>query len=355
MVNGEHTVKVEPLTVSAIVARRNTAFHKLTSNTENTSFEVTEAALVRDVIYAIQGIDGKYLKFDFASDMYKIDATVGVPQPIRDQVAKLAELGWLYRRIQFYVTKESNNRAIGLVGQSFCAALAHELTQYYQLVAVLEAQQDTSSGGSALTLRRLNVWTFDPIKRLKILVTLVDAGKGLKGGALASAIHAHLKDGDPFNQSLVGQILRQVARPLRYLIDQWVYEGELRDIYDEFFVACNASCPEEKLWYDKYSLRKAMLPSFVPLELAQRILLIGKSINFLRHACHDKSKIGIRSKVPIDEVEATIELTCGDIPGSPLHQSIDLTYRETSKRLLEVLYSKYRFMDHLKVRCLQDR
>jgi gamma-tubulin complex component 3 len=94
---------------------------------------------------------------------------------------------------------------------------------------------------------------------------------GLKGGALASAIHAHLKDGDPFNQSLVGQILRQVARPLRYLIDQWVYEGELRDIYDEFFVACNASCPEEKLWYDKYSLRKAMLPSFVPLELAQRV------------------------------------------------------------------------------------
>jgi hypothetical protein len=78
MVNGEHTVKVEPLTVSAIVARRNTAFHKLTSNTENTSFEVTEAALVRDVIYAIQGIDGKYLKFDFASDMYKIDATVSV-------------------------------------------------------------------------------------------------------------------------------------------------------------------------------------------------------------------------------------------------------------------------------------
>ena len=50
-------------------------------------------------------------------------------------------------------------------------------------------------------------------------------------------------------------------------------------------------------------------------------------------------------------VTATIELTCGDIPGSPLHQSVDLAYRETSKRLLEVLYSKYRFMDHLKVSC----
>ena len=33
---------------------------------------------MRDVIYAIQGIDGKYLKYNAASDMYKIDATVSV-------------------------------------------------------------------------------------------------------------------------------------------------------------------------------------------------------------------------------------------------------------------------------------
>ena len=32
-------------------------------------------------------------------------------------MGKLAELGWLYRRIQSYVAKESNNRTIGLVGQ----------------------------------------------------------------------------------------------------------------------------------------------------------------------------------------------------------------------------------------------
>ena len=48
---------------------------------------------------------------------------------------------------------------------------------------------------------------------------------------------------------------------------------------------------------------------------------------------------------------ATVELTCGDIPGSPLHQSVDLAYRETSKRLLEILHTKYKFMDHLKVCC----
>ena len=33
---------------------------------------------------------------------------------------------------------------------------------------------------------------------------------------------------------------------------------------------------------DKYKLRHGMLPSFINLSLAQRILQIGKSINFLR-------------------------------------------------------------------------
>ena len=33
---------------------------------------------------------------------------------------------------------------------------------------------------------------------------------------------------------------------------------------------------------DKYKLRHGMLPSFINFSLAQRILQIGKSINFLR-------------------------------------------------------------------------
>ena len=42
------------------------------------SFEVTEADLVRDIVYVLQGIDGKYVKFDAASDMYKVDSKVSL-------------------------------------------------------------------------------------------------------------------------------------------------------------------------------------------------------------------------------------------------------------------------------------
>lgn len=59
--------------------------------------------------------------------------------------------------------------------QSFCSALSQELTEYYRLIAVLEAQQ--SQGESSLTLRRLAVWTHDPFERMKMLGILVDGCK----------------------------------------------------------------------------------------------------------------------------------------------------------------------------------
>ena len=59
--------------------------------------------------------------------------------------------------------------------QSFCSALNNELTEYYRLIAVLDAQSQQGSG--ALTLRRLLVWTHDPRERLQMLAVLVDGCK----------------------------------------------------------------------------------------------------------------------------------------------------------------------------------
>ena len=74
---------------------------------------------------------------------------------------------------------------MGLVGQSFCAALQQELTEYYRLLAVLEGQHQVGDAGfvgegasGSLTLRRLMVWTYDPMMRLRTLAALVDACKG---------------------------------------------------------------------------------------------------------------------------------------------------------------------------------
>lgn len=71
------------------------------------------------------------------------------------------------------------------------------MTEYYRLIAVLGAQLNLDvskagegGGGGAggiggtegLTLQRLFVWVLDPLKRLKLMATLVAAAAQLKVG-----------------------------------------------------------------------------------------------------------------------------------------------------------------------------
>jgi hypothetical protein len=65
------------------------------------------------------------------------------------------------------------------------------------------------------------------------------------------------------------------------------------------------------MWQETYFLRKPMLPTFIPLSLSQTVLVIGKSINFMR-ACYQrisirpstsskKSKQAVIKDIPIEE------------------------------------------------------
>ena len=54
----------------------------------------------------------------------------------------------------------------------------------------------------------------------------------------------------------------------------------MRCFYDyfQFFVASDPTVKEEKLWHEKYSLRKSMIPSFITKEQANKVSLQNNSI-----------------------------------------------------------------------------
>ena len=75
-----------------------------------------------------------------------------------DLVGKLAELGWLYRKVSGYVKlhMDARGRKTGLVGKAFCGSLHTELMEYYRLISTLEGQITVQTarsvnGGSATT------------------------------------------------------------------------------------------------------------------------------------------------------------------------------------------------------------
>ncbi|XP_055019000.1 gamma-tubulin complex component 3 [Boleophthalmus pectinirostris] len=319
------------------------------------SAEVTEATLVRDILYVFQGIDGKFIRMSGQDDGYKIDPKVSLSKSLRDLSSRLSELGWLHNKVRKYTDSRSLDRAFGLVGQSFCASLHEELKEYYRLLSVLHSQLQVedeqalplvSSDGS-LTLRRLLVWMYEPRFRLKTLAALVDFCQGRKGGELASAVHAYGKTGDPQMRALIQHILSLVSHPILHCLCRWIYDGELEDTYHEFFVASDPNVKTDRLWHDKYSLRKSMIPSFITMDQARKVLLIGKSINFLHQVCHDRTppgKITAVSKTAENPKDAAELLS--DLEGA-FQEKIDAAYFDTSKYLLDVLNRNYLLLEHL--------
>ena len=67
--------------------------------------------------------------------------------------------------------KDETHSELGLVGQSLITALRNELTEYYRLLSILEAQ--LKSGMMGLTLHQLSVYTMEPMERMKLLATIV--------------------------------------------------------------------------------------------------------------------------------------------------------------------------------------
>jgi gamma-tubulin complex component 3 len=139
--------------------------------------------LLRDLIFVFQGIDGQYIKSDSTTNGYTV-LDVGLSAPTKELVYKLSEIGWLYNQVRGYINKNIDTPSIGLVAQSFCAALQHELVGYYKFISILEAQiekQMSSTAANGLSLKKMFLWTLETQQKLKLMSVLVDACQGKRG------------------------------------------------------------------------------------------------------------------------------------------------------------------------------
>ncbi|KAL1920763.1 uncharacterized protein VTP21DRAFT_11398 [Calcarisporiella thermophila] len=322
--------------------------HKLTPYqqyiTNNDIQEISEAVLLRDIIFVLQGIGGRYVQFDGKNDMFVIHPMARIPYPMQCLIDKLAEMGQLFKSIKEFVDFHIDDTSIGLMGQSFCATLKRELEKYYRFIAGLEGflpKENSENSESSLTIKRIYVGAQTWIRRLNLMQTLMDICKSEKGGALIDKVYMYGKHGDPFIQSSTVLFLTEVSKPLYEMLERWVYEGELVDPFNEFFIGEHPEVADEELWQKKYFMREEMLPGHISPALAKKIFSIGKSINFIRYSCQDDEFVDKRRRIR----RAKQVLKYGDIAALEAH--IDATYASTSQYLIELLLNKYKLKEHL--------
>ena len=101
--------------------------------------------------------------------------------------------------------------------------------------------------------------------------------------------------------------------------------GELHDSCKEFFVGCKAASSQAgsignntNMWLDTYYMRPSMLPTFLSRALAERALVIGKSINFIRlcvHKCPKSKSMKMRVKGQVRVIKRRGKKVCAGRDG----------------------------------------
>jgi gamma-tubulin complex component 3 len=177
-----------------------------------------EHLLLRDTLYLLQGISGKYVRLSVSDDpeqnqlIFVEDSVSSYPiytefelskitsqkhiiaSPTKVLIHRLSEVGHLYTRVEAFVQDREARQGVGMIEQSLCHHLQAQLTEYYRLVAVLESQMSGSThnkdGGekgageeTGMTLKRLDVWVNEWRLRMRMMSVCVEGARG-NGGFL---------------------------------------------------------------------------------------------------------------------------------------------------------------------------
>ncbi|RSL60057.1 hypothetical protein CEP54_006965 [Fusarium duplospermum] len=314
--------------------------------------EPPESVILRDLPFTLQGLSSTTLPFP-KSDTIRLPPTL--PLPIVSLLHTLAEPSLLYRGLDGFC----KTPAKGLLGQSLRAAIGSELKSYLSLIATLEGQirralasldeeaPRAGIGKAGVTLKRCVVWTREATMGLRLMSLIAEESEKKKGGQLVSLIHSFSSShGDPVVAAFAERLLGSFTRPFYDILRHWIYDGELSDPFQEFFVreqAANKDPAKAKgsgnVWEDKYEIATDMIPSIITQDFAQKVFLIGKSLNFIRHSCGDAMWVEDYSKA------ASKELRYGDT--ATLEAWIDEAYKTTMKRLIDLMANKFHLFEHL--------
>ena len=259
----------------------------LVINPSKTSLTITEKDIINDLIYTLEGINGKYISYDTKEDAFILNKLMPWSEEIYNIVNSICELGWLYKKIKEYLylfkaEKASNSQFI----QSFIFSVQKELDEYFKLISFFKKMNNSQKGGKKLNLKKLFLWSLEPKQKLKWIATVCETCCNLKGAAIFSQIYS-LNNYLGCNTYLKN-ILKEVSKPFLTFILNWIKYGNLEDPYKEFFVDIIDGISNDDIWNLKYQLIAKNVPNFMKRDKTIKIFEVGKGIHFLKNYCKEK-------------------------------------------------------------------
>jgi gamma-tubulin complex component 2 len=219
---------------------------------------VMEQQLLDDLLFAMQGISGDYCVRQAGE--WRVSEEHVPDMTVRSLAERVLPLCTHYEAVNQFVLKRSRPE-YGRVSHALSAAMRKLLREYQVLLAQLEHQMQLGQ----LSLQKLWFYVQPSLRSLEILAAIAQRVRNSTGGALLNAIHKlSLSSGDPKSKMVYRYLIENAAVPYLEMLELWIYQGVIRDPYEEFMIcvdheASNRTMRNDynaKYWSLRYTLRE---------------------------------------------------------------------------------------------------
>ncbi|XP_043944728.1 gamma-tubulin complex component 6 [Protopterus annectens] len=262
---------------------------------------LTESDLVKDVLNVLIGVVSTTFSLDQSLQTFTVKPGVYVSgtssESMNRLLSELAEYGTYYMRLSRFSLQpvlDSSYRK-GLVFQVFTSGLRKYL-QYYR-ACVLSSPPTLSLLSISFLFRKLG-------RQLRYLSELCDIGGGLSGmnqgpsntfptgvKLLSYLYKEALNNCSNEHYPVLLSLLRSSCEPYTRFIYEWVFNGVIRDNYQEFMIQVNEdflNFRDKHYWTHGYILISKEAEDCVPVflkHIANEIYICGKTVNLLKLCC----------------------------------------------------------------------
>lgn len=341
-----------------------------------------ELALVHDILYALQGFDAQFVKYDISTDSYILHPSVYSLETTRELVTEICHFGTIYKRMtQVLSYHKKRLESPCLMETSMLTKTLIEFTQdlleeYSQFIVSQqnEVQESMialskldaganpnlellSSNKPMLTLRKLLSRINDQYHRKEKVLAVLEGLFGQTSSSILSCLNIHRRSGNQYHEKVfenlfhkclsvwlqdLNMILRH-GTSRRYLDDNDSTNLRSRSRIDfenkmgEFFVKGNLR--------EGIKIDESRVPSFLMVETAHQITHLCETRITIKALLSQYEDARLAEELGIHELTSEV---ISDLNSIPLHTALNRIQHQLDTKLKELVVGQGFLVSHLK-------
>eukprot|EP00741_Cyanophora_paradoxa_P024455 tig00022075_g23612.t1 len=319
--------------------------------------------MLAEVLFALVGKSGDVVR---ASRNAPLGDFPYLQESEREQLRRFAVLGAYYADLDAFICQRTRalSPSDGLYVRALAIGLDDVLDSYR---ATLLAFEQRVLHDPALSFSHLQhaVYEFDALLPALHSLVMQVTRDGDDGARVLSALHSHCNSGNAVVEAAMRRLQFHCHQVLFKFMGSWMMHGLLIDKHGEFFVQepqpqSDGPSPQgpqgsqpttaagSRAWNSQCVLRLSLLPPYISIQTAEKILFVGKAVRVLHDQTYSRED-ALPAHVLREFEDVLIELQkASPFSSLLLEKAVERIRSVVAQRLRELVVDEAHLLRHLK-------